>query len=393
MGNNNSVPIIRDPQNNGANVTGRVAPEVPAGEDALGVLETVYHLPEELERSRLLQDPTTDVLQERKDIIQKLRDIATYLEKTHKDVLIADRVGTGVGIGAGCLVLGGLVAAPFTAGLSLSLTVMGTATGVAGGLTSAGANITGFVMEKKMVASLEEELKTHLEHVEQLSSSDSTYLSRALRMRPTLQTLGNLSQEGWMCMVTTLQRLIRLALNGNHAEIHRTLNHRIDPEIKRLIQMLRLPMNPESLQALAQMCTLIFDDICSIKNAIKAFLNYFKRPELARLAMIYTNTAAVMRTTTTTTAAKITSTFRGTPMAMTRTARVAAGALTAAFIVVDVIHMVRIWNETGETPTVQKFRKMADDLENEIRSPQGEMEDNLESGELDNASHSNQGTE
>lgn len=331
--------------------------------------------------------------QQRKDIIQKLRDIATYLEKTHKDVLIADRVGTGVGIGAGCLVLGGLVAAPFTAGLSLSLTVTGTITGVAGGLASAGANITGFVMEKKMVASLEEELKTHLEHVEQLSSSDSTYLSRALRMRPTLQTLGNLSQEGWMCMVTTLQRLIRLALNGNHAEIHRTLNHRIDPEIKRLIQMLRLPMNPESLQALAQMCTLIFDDICSIKNAIKAFLNYFKRPELARLAMIYTNTAAVMRTTTTTTAAKITSTFRGTPMAMTRTARVAAGALTAAFIVVDVIHMVRIWNETGETPTVQKFRKMADDLENEIRSPQGEMEDNLESGELDNASHSNQGTE
>lgn len=342
----------------------------------------------------MLQDQTTDVLQERKDIIQKLRDIATNLEKTHKDVLIADRVGTGVGIGAGCLVIGGLVAAPFTAGLSLSLTVMGTATGVAGGLTSAGANITGFVMEKKMVASLEEELKTHLKHVEQLSSSDSTYLSRALRMRPTLKTLGNLSQGGWKRMVATLQKFITLALNGNHAEIHRTLNHRIDPEIKRLIQMLPLPMNPESLQALAEICTLIVDNICSIINAIKAFLNYFKRPELAKLAMIYTNTAAVMRTTTTTTtAAEITSTFRGTPMAMTKTARVAAGALTAAFIVVDVIHMVHIWNETGETPTVQKFRKMADDLESEIRSTQGEMEDNLESGELDNASHSNQGTE
>ncbi|KZS15945.1 Uncharacterized protein APZ42_018367 [Daphnia magna] len=391
MGNNNSVPIIRDPQNNGANVTGRVAPEVPAGEDALGVLETVYHLQDELERSGLLQDQTTDVLQERKDIIQKLRDIATNLEKTHKDVLIADRVGTGVGIGAGCLVIGGIVAAPFTAGLSLSLTVMGTATGVAGGLTSAGANIAGLVMEKKMVASLEEELKTHLKHVEQLSSSDSTYLSRALRMRPTLQTLGNLSQGGWKRMVATLQKFITLALNGNHAEIHRTLNHRIDPEIKRLIQMLRLPTNPESLQLLAQICTLIVDNICSIKNAIKAFLNYFKRPELAKLAMIYTK--SVMRTTTTTTAAEITSTFRGTPMAMTKTARVAAGALTAAFIVVDVIHMVHIWNETGETPTVQKFRKMADDLESEIRSTQGEMEDNLESGELDNASHSNQGTE
>jgi hypothetical protein len=52
---------------------------------------------------------------------------------------------------------------------------------------------------------------------------------------------------------------------------------------------------------------------------------------------------------------------------MTETARTAASALTAIFIVIDVIHMVQICNETGETPTVQGLRKMADDLEEEIK--------------------------
>ncbi|KAI9551860.1 hypothetical protein GHT06_022196 [Daphnia sinensis] len=377
MGNNNSVPQNRDAQNNGA--------EDPAEEDVLEVVKTVCLLPEKVEQLRLLQDQTTEVLQERNDIIQKLRDIATYLEKTHNSVLIADRVGTGVGIGAGCLVLGGIVAAPFTAGLSLGLTVTGIATGVAGGLTSAGANITGFVLEKRNVASLEEELKKHLEHVEELSSSDSAYLSRTLRIRPTLETLGNLSKEGWTRLIVTLQKLIPLALSGNYDGINRIVNHGTDPNIKSFLQHLRLPMNPELLQTLAEFCTLIYDNICSIMNAIKAFLNFFKKPELARLAMVYTGSAAAMRTTTTTTAAEIATTFRGTPMAMTRTARVAAGALTTAFIVVDVIHMVRIWNETGETPTVQKLRNMADDLENEIRFSPSETENNRESGELDNA--------
>ena len=134
-----------------------------------------------------------------------------------------------------------------------------------------------------------------------------------------------------------------------------------------MIQKLPLPLNPESLHALAEICTLIMSQIRSIKQAITAFLNYFKRPELAKLAMIYTGSAAAARmATTTTTTTEVMSAFKGTPMAMTKTARTAAGALTAIFIVIDVIHMVQICNETGETPTVQGLRKMADDLEEEI---------------------------
>jgi lipid A disaccharide synthetase len=85
-------------------------------------------------------------------------------------------------------------------------------------------------------------------------------------------------------------------------------------------------------------------------------------------------------TTTGATAADLMSAFKGTPMVMSKAARTAAGALTAVFIVIDVIHMVNICKETGATPTVQELRKMADDLEEEIKctsNETGEKEEQL----------------
>jgi hypothetical protein len=354
--------ITTDDEKDAIQVNDTVSPE----SDSLTIFDTLHHLPNELTNLKMLQDLSEKVFQERKRIIKKLREMADYLEKTHADVLIADRVGTGVGIGSGLLVIGGLVAAPFTAGISLGLTVTGTTTGVLSGVTSAGANITGYFLSKKKLTSLKKELGEHLLHLEKLSSSDSKYLVRATRLRPTLEMLAKLSEEGWMLLLTTFQKLITHALNGDYAKINRVVDHVADPEIKYLIEKLPLPLDPESLHALAQICTLIMTQIRSIKHALIAFSNYLKRPELAKLAMIYSgSTAARMATTTATT--EFMSAFKGTPMAMSKAARTAAGALTTIFIVIDVIHMVRICKETGETPTVQGLRKMADDLEEEIK--------------------------
>ena len=153
-----------------------------------------------------------------------MRDMADYLEKTHADVLIADRVGTGVGIGSGLLVIGGLIAAPFTAGISLGLTVAGTTTGILSGMTSAGANITGYFLSKKELTSLKKELGEHLLHLEKLSSSDSKYLVRANRLRPTLEMLAKLSEQGWMLLFSTFQKLVNHALNGDYAQINRAVS-------------------------------------------------------------------------------------------------------------------------------------------------------------------------
>lgn len=53
------------------------------------------------------------------------------------------------------------------------------------------------------------------------------------------------------------------------------------------------------------------------------------------------------------------SAYRGTPTPMTKTVQTP----TNAFIVTDVIQVVRICNKLGETPIVQKLHKMGTDVE------------------------------
>lgn len=110
-----------------------------------------------------------EIQEEEIRIITKLRALADYLAKVHNDVLIADRVGTGVGIGAGAMTIGGLVAAPFTAGLSLSLTTTGIAAGIMGGVTSLGANLTGHLMLKSSLKKLSAESEQYFVKIEELS--------------------------------------------------------------------------------------------------------------------------------------------------------------------------------------------------------------------------------
>ena len=241
-------------------------------------------------------------------------------------------------------------------------------TGILGGITSAGANITGYFMSKHSLAPLQKELEQHYTKLEKLSSSGSKYLTHASRFRPTMEQLAKLSDIGWAALLTTLQKLVAHALNGEYPQIGKAVNNVTDPTVKKLLENLPLPLDPEILHALADACTQIINHIRSIKDAIKAFLNFLKKPELAKLAMIYTRSAARTTTTTAHEFSELKSAFKGTPMAMSKTVRAAAGVFTAAFIIVDVIHMVRIWNETGETPTVQQLREMADELEKEISS-------------------------
>ena len=109
---------------------GGVVQEADSSEvESITIFETLNHLPDEVKNLKSITHLSKEIFEERKRIIKKLRAMADYLAKTHSDVLIADRVGTGVGIGSGVLFIGGLIAAPFTAGLSLGLTATGTATG------------------------------------------------------------------------------------------------------------------------------------------------------------------------------------------------------------------------------------------------------------------------
>lgn len=79
----------------------------------------------------------------RQQTISKLYDIANECDTLHRDCNIANVTGSSVGAAGGLMALGGLALAPFTFGASLSLTVAGAATGVAGAAT----NITTSIVE------------------------------------------------------------------------------------------------------------------------------------------------------------------------------------------------------------------------------------------------------
>jgi hypothetical protein len=118
--------------------------------------------------------------------------------------------------------------------------------------------------------------------------------------------------------------------------------------------------------------------VLCIKQAIAAFFNCFKRPEVEKLALIYTGSAGEAKVTTTTStaaAADLVSVFKGTPMVMSKAARTAADALTAVFIVVDDImpvmprgpHLQRNRNDTKKSGRFQySLHKASTSLSNAI---------------------------
>ncbi len=83
-----------------------------------------------------------------KDCVSVGNACATKLDEVTKDVGIAKATGGGVAIAGGTASLVGLALAPFTAGLSLGLTVGGAIAAGAGGLTSLGAAITDHCYNK-----------------------------------------------------------------------------------------------------------------------------------------------------------------------------------------------------------------------------------------------------
>ena len=82
---------------------------LPYIDNNVDLLDTLCNLPSELKQLGECSKIIEELVNEQKHVIYKLREIACYLEKMHSDVLIADRVGTGVAITSGLLTLGGIV--------------------------------------------------------------------------------------------------------------------------------------------------------------------------------------------------------------------------------------------------------------------------------------------
>lgn len=76
-------------------------------------------------------------------------EIIDELEGRRRNVNISNIVGSSAGIAGSALAIAGYVVAPFTAGVSLGLTVSGTVIGTLSGATVAGTSLTEFAMNRE----------------------------------------------------------------------------------------------------------------------------------------------------------------------------------------------------------------------------------------------------
>ncbi|MCG8626151.1 MAG: hypothetical protein MJE68_29660, partial [Proteobacteria bacterium] len=94
----------------------------------------------------------------REDTIQQIHNTIENLKFHHRNVNISRITGSTTSIVGSGMALWSIVMAPATAGLSLFLTVGGTALALAGGVTTAGASIADVVIQKSDVQKAQQQL-------------------------------------------------------------------------------------------------------------------------------------------------------------------------------------------------------------------------------------------
>ncbi|XP_062901228.1 uncharacterized protein LOC134345025 [Mobula hypostoma] len=115
--------------------------------------------------------------------IRELQEIANGIDRYHKGATIANVTGSSAGAVGGVLTLAGIIAAPFTAGVSLVLTAVGASIGGAGAATNLTAGITEYVKRSMKQKKVDEIIRQYKSDQKEMSEhltdicSDLRFLS------------------------------------------------------------------------------------------------------------------------------------------------------------------------------------------------------------------------
>ena len=170
----------------------------------------------------------TEYIDERRSCSKEIREVAGSIDTIVTAAGIARTTGGVVGVGAGAAALGGLVLAPFTAGLSLVLTVGGAIAGVAAGGTSLGAIIaqdvgirTKATVVKNLLDSLQKkeevvcevinELQECIKKMQSLSREESVidFVKDGMNVIKYLEKGGYIAYKGYQ--VVSVVKAVRFA--------------------------------------------------------------------------------------------------------------------------------------------------------------------------------------
>lgn len=122
------------------------------------------------------------------DNLKTIRESGKQLDKVAHDTGIAQTAGGGAAIAGGIMGLAGILLAPFTAGASLGLTIAGTATGVAGGVSSLTGNLIKQGWEKEEMGVFQSNFAKARTSILRLQSFIRVYLGKIKEAKAYMET-------------------------------------------------------------------------------------------------------------------------------------------------------------------------------------------------------------
>ena len=119
---------------------------------------------------------------------KQLEELATKLHKHHRNVNISTVTGASMGTTGGILSVAGLIAAPFTFGAGIVVSLVGAGIGGAGGLVMSGSKVVDIILEKlglkEVQETIEDDRKACSELQKQLDALENFISSLAEFLKP-----------------------------------------------------------------------------------------------------------------------------------------------------------------------------------------------------------------
>ncbi|XP_020796537.2 uncharacterized protein LOC110174777 [Boleophthalmus pectinirostris] len=130
------------------------------------------------------------------EVLDELEPCAVKLDRMNKGARVSNVVGSSVGVVGGGLAIAGLALAPFTAGLSLGLTVAGAATAVTSGANGIVTMVTEKVVTSKQKEKANEVFKRFMKDVDELQNCVKEAINQHFQSTENSDLLKALKETG-----------------------------------------------------------------------------------------------------------------------------------------------------------------------------------------------------
>ena len=152
----------------------------------------VKQIPEQFEQLRKLRDELHDAFRSwipiRTHTKKQLEELAKKLHEHHRNVNISKATGVSMGTIGGILSVAGLIAAPFTFGFGIVVSLVGVGIGGTGGLVLSGSKVLDIILEKlglkKVQTAIEDDREACSELQKQLDALENFISSLAKFLKP-----------------------------------------------------------------------------------------------------------------------------------------------------------------------------------------------------------------